>query len=125
MDTKKIIVGSFVAFAFVLSVPAAVMAEPAAAPQAAPAQEYSDAEVQQFTQAYVQVEQIGQELNDALSEVQDPEQAREIQQEGYEKMHAAVQETGLAPETYNGIASSINTDEELRSRVVELLSQLQ
>ena len=126
MDIRKSLLSGLTVFAFALSVPAVATAEPTeVAPAPAQAEEFSDAEVRQFTEAYVKVEQIGQDLNDSLSEVQDPEQARAIQQEGYEKMHAAVQETGLDPQTYNSIASSINTDEELRSRVVELLSQLQ
>ena len=132
---KKQILGGALAISFALvGIPAAATAqgmgaqpEQPAAPQPqqpqqqAPDTDFSDAEISQFTEAYAKVEEIGQELNAELSDVQDPEKAREIQQEGYQKMHAAVEGAGMDPETYNAIASAINTDPELQARVMEEL----
>lgn len=132
MEHKKMISATFAFGLALVLVPAVASAQgmgaeqgaqPAQPTQQAPAAEFSDAEVEQFTEAYAKVEQIGQELNETLAGVQDPEEAREIQQEGYEKMHAAVQETGMDAETYNGIAAAINTDPQLQARVMEKLGR--
>ncbi|HVI98486.1 MAG TPA: DUF4168 domain-containing protein [Sphingomonas sp.] len=80
-------------------------ADPAATPQtAAPAAQVSDAEVDQFATAAVEVQKIGSDTTVA-------EDAKQ------EKMAAAVQSSGLTPERFNEIAQASQSDPALQARI--------
>ncbi len=90
--------------------------------QEAPAVEehsFSDAELEQFAQAFVEVEEVRNEYGPRLSDAEDMEAATEIQQEANELMTSAIEDNGLTVETYNAIAQSTQADPELREQILE------
>ena len=89
--------------------------------QEAPAVEehsFSDDELEQFAQAFVEVEEVRNEYGPRLGEAEDMESATEIQQEANELMTSAIEDNGLTVETYNAIAQSTQADPELREKIL-------
>lgn len=82
--------------------------------QQAPEIEVSDAEMEQFAAAYLEVEQIQMALNEDLQAAQLPEEAQEIQQEANDEMAAAIQSEGLDVERFSLIVQAINSDPALQ-----------
>ncbi|MFW6089788.1 MAG: DUF4168 domain-containing protein [Gemmatimonadota bacterium] len=90
--------------------------QPAPQPQQqeAPDIEISDGEMEQFAQAYLEVEEIQLELNEELQAAQMPEEAQQIQQEANQEMETAITEEGMDVERFSLIVQAINADPELQ-----------
>lgn len=73
--------------------------------------------VEQFADAYVQVQTIQQKANAELESATDPAQAEEVKTTAQSDMIAAVERSGLQVEEFNQIVASMAADPELRSRV--------
>jgi hypothetical protein len=73
--------------------------------------------VEQFADAYVQVQTIQQKANSELQTATDPAQADEVKTQAQSEMIAAVERTGLQIDEFNQIVASMAADTELRSRV--------
>ncbi len=80
---------------------------------------FSDSELEQFAQAFIEVEEVRNEYGPRLGEAEDMEAATEIQQEANEQMTSAIEDNGLTVETYNAIAQSTQADPELREQILE------
>lgn len=85
-----------------------------AQPQAEPV---SEGELEQFSQAHQQVEQIRETYMDQAQDAGDPDAMAEVQMSMQQEMVEAVQETGLDVGSYNRIAQMLPYDEELRERL--------
>lgn len=74
----------------------------------------------QFAEAYVEVQKIQQnaasELNSAAA---DPAKQQQTQAKVENEMIAAVERTGLKLEEFNGIVQTMSADADLRAKVVE------
>lgn len=90
----------------------------------APEVEISDAEMEQFASAYLQVEEIQLELNEELQSAQMPEEAQQIQQEANQKMETAIVEEGMDVERFSLIVQAINRDPELQEEFATTRMQL-
>jgi hypothetical protein len=73
--------------------------------------------VEQFADAYVQVQTIQQKANADLQTATDPAQADQVKTAAQTEMIAAVERTGLQLEEFNQIVASMAADTDLRSRV--------
>lgn len=73
--------------------------------------------VEQFADAYVQVQTIQQKANADLESASDPAKAEEVKTTAQSDMIAAVERSGLKVEEFNQIVASMAADNELRSRV--------
>ena len=73
--------------------------------------------VEQFADAYVQVQTIQQQANEELQSATDPAQAEQVRTEAQTDMIAAVERSGLQLEEFNQIVASLAADTELRSRI--------
>jgi hypothetical protein len=73
--------------------------------------------VEQFADAYVQVQTIQQKANAELQSATDPAQADQVKTTAQSDMIAAVERSGLQIEEFNQIVASMAADTELRSRV--------
>ncbi|MFW6085512.1 MAG: DUF4168 domain-containing protein [Gemmatimonadota bacterium] len=82
--------------------------------QQAPDIEISDAELEQFVNAYLEVEEIQMELNEDLQTAQATEEAQQLQQAANQEMAAAISENGMETERFSLIAQAINADPELQ-----------
>lgn len=89
--------------------------------QQAPAVEVDDATVNNFVDAYTDVQKIHNEYAERLQSVEDAEEATTLQQEAQDKMQEAVTSNDITVEEYQTIAQQIGQDAELRSRVQERL----
>ena len=81
----------------------------------------SDEQLDQFVEAQEAIMGIQEDFSARLENVEDPEEAQAIQAEANDEMTAAVEETGMSIEEYNEIAMAIQTDEELRNRLNEMM----
>jgi hypothetical protein len=81
-------------------------------------------ELTDFAKAYIDVQEIQNEMEQALATVQDPEEANRIQQAANEQMAVAVEDHDLSVERYSEIVIALNTDEELRERFTEVYYEL-
>lgn len=88
------------------------------APPPAPPSAVDDETVDNFVNAYESVVSIQQNFSTQLSNADDPEQARELQQKAQDKMAEAVKDSGLTLSEYNDIVIQMDQDPELRERVI-------
>ena len=77
--------------------------------------------LENFVSAAKELGEIRDEFVVRLQGVQDENKAREIQEEMNQKMLSAVDESGIDVPTYNYIANQMNTDEQLRNKIQEML----
>lgn len=81
--------------------------------------QYSEAQIEQFAAAFVEVDTIRQEYTTSIGAAEDQQQAQALQQEAQTKMAEAVQGSGLEIQIYNSIAQQLQSDEALQQRVME------
>lgn len=88
--------------------------------------EVDDQALEQFAEAYLDVQEINQELEAELQQVgDDPQKAQQLQQEYSAQMTQAVRDRDLEVQEYRNIINAINADEELRGRFIETLQEVQ
>jgi hypothetical protein len=73
--------------------------------------------VEQFADAYVEVQTIQQRANADLESATDPAQADQLKTTAQSDMIAAVERSGLKVEEFNQIVANMAADTELRTRV--------
>lgn len=73
--------------------------------------------VEQFADAYVEVQTIQQKANEQLEGTTDPAQADQVKSTAQSDMIAAVERSGLKVEEFNQIVASMAADPDLRTRV--------
>jgi len=104
------------ALALVMAAPAGVEAQMADTPD--------QEELVQFTEAFLEVTDIRQDMEAQVAQVQSPEEANALQQQANDQMVAVLDEHGLTTERYSEIVNLINQDEEVRNEFEELLVEL-
>lgn len=89
-------------------------------PQSAvPAAQIDDAKVDQFANAYVEVQAIQTQTAQQLNTTTDAAKVTEVKANAERQMIAAVERSGLQVEEFNRIADLMTTDVALRSRVID------
>ena len=117
--TRLPLLSLLAAFGLLFAVSASALdAEPADAAQV------SDGDINRFAEAYLAVQMINQEYSTMLQQVEDPEQATELQQEAQTKMQEAVTESGLSISDYQGIAQQANQSETVREDIQNAVSAM-
>ncbi|MFO8033170.1 MAG: DUF4168 domain-containing protein [Desulfohalobiaceae bacterium] len=79
--------------------------------------DFSDEDLDKFAKSYVQIQEIQQEYSDELSQMEDEQEAQELQEKYTERMVDVVREEGLSVEEYNQIGQAMNSDNELREDI--------
>ena len=92
---------------------------------AAQAVNFSEQQVSQFADSYLDILEIQEEFTARLEQAQEPEQAQQLQQEANEEMIQAIHDNGLDVQEYTELAQAMDTDPELRQQVVELVTERQ
>jgi hypothetical protein len=105
------------ALAFVVTAPLDADAQVADPP--IPDQE----ELVQFTEAFLEVMEIRQELEVEVAQAETPEEANALQQRANDEMVATLEEHGLTTERYSEIVTLINQDESVRNEFEQLLEE--
>lgn len=78
---------------------------------------FSDAELQTFAEAAMEVQQINQEYQPQMQQAQTPEEQQSIREEATEKMVEIIEQKGLSVEQYNEIASAAQSDPETAEKI--------
>ena len=86
------------------------------------ATDVSEDDVDSFVEAYMSVQEINQDYTQRLQDVEDSDQATQLQQEAQTKMQDAISESGLSIAEYQQIANQAGQDDELRSQIEEALT---
>jgi len=81
------------------------------------ADDFSDEELEKFSEARSKVEEMSSEYSQKLEGVEDPEKAREIQTKYSQKMSDAIEDIGLSVQTYNEISRAAQNNPELREKI--------
>lgn len=93
---------------------------PAAPPPAASSEDISDEQLEKFSGAFDDIQEIRTKFQQRLESVQDPEQAQQLQQQANQEMLQAVEGNGMDPQEYNEIARAVNGDPEVQKRFEEI-----
>ncbi len=65
--------------------------------------------------------QIREEFTGKLQQTEDANKARDLQQQANEKMLGVIEENNISIEEYNAINEAVQTDPELRNRVIAMM----
>jgi len=87
--------------------------------------EVSDAELEKAAEAYLEVQIIVNEFQQAVQETQDPTARQQLQTAANQRAVLAVENAGLDAATYNNIMEQIGASEELSKKFTEKIQQLQ
>ncbi len=120
------------------ALPAAAVAVPPAQPPAQPEQQpppptmpsaptgavdVTEEHLDTFASIYVDMEATRADLQERAAATESPEEMAEIQQEMNQKFVSIIEDNGWTLERYNQVAQTLNTDERLRMRAVELIGE--
>jgi len=78
--------------------------------------------IRKFSSAYQSVISIQNDFTSKLQQVENNEEARELQEQAQAEMLKAVQDAGITVAQYNGIVSAMQNDEQLEERVMRQLN---
>ena len=79
--------------------------------------------IEKFADAFVEVQRVREALTVELQEIEDERKANELVQEARNEMVAAVEEKGLSVDEYNEVANQMDSNPDLRERVVAALEE--
>jgi len=65
--------------------------------------------------------QIREEFTGKLQQTEDADKARDLQQQANEKMLGVIEENDISIDEYNAINEAVQTDPELRNRVIAMM----
>lgn len=99
--------------------PEQTLPEATAPESAAPTAQIDDTKVDQFANAYVEVQAIQTQAAQELNATTDAAKLTEVKANAEKQMIAAVERSGLQVEEFNRIADLMTTDVSLRSRVID------
>ena len=88
-----------------------------------PRKDVSDKELQAFAKAYVEVQKIKESHQGSLKNAQDPEQVQKLQQKTNAEMTKAMEKQGFTPEAYTQMLATINSDNTLNKKVLDLVQK--
>ncbi len=110
--------------ASLLMVPAA-LAQGQQPPQQAPEVDVDEEEIQTVAELYVEIEEIRQSYQPRFQEMEDPQEAQELQQELRAEIDQAIQEEeDMTAERYDEIIRAAQVDEELRNQILAAIEEV-
>jgi hypothetical protein len=83
----------------------------------------SDRELASFVKAYVDYQRIRSQYAPALAKEKDPTRKKQIEQEANTKIKRSLDTNRLSPERYNRIFATVNSNENLRKRVLKQVEE--
>jgi hypothetical protein len=121
---RELALSAMLAAGLALGAAPVALAQTAPPPAAIPeAQSFSDAELETFAVAYLDVQQVGTEWGPRIQGAPSPEEAARLEQEALAEMIERVEAQGLSVDQYNAILQSAQIDPELQQRVVEKINE--
>jgi len=95
-------------------------AQPAAGAQA---QQFGEEKLESFAESLGEIMEIREEFTGKLQQTEDADKARDLQQQANEKMLGVIEENDISIDEYNAINQAVQTDPELRNRVIAMMQQ--
>ncbi|TCD22550.1 DUF4168 domain-containing protein [Pseudomonas sp. IC_126] len=92
--------------------------QPAPAIQAS---DISDQKLEKFADSLGEIMEIREDFTAKLEKTGDPAEAQQLQQEANEKMMSSVEDNDLSIEEYNAINQAVQSDPQLRDRVIAMV----
>ncbi len=92
--------------------------QPAPAIQAS---DISDQKLEKFADSLGEIMEIREDFTAKLEKTGDPAEAQQLQQEANEKMMSSVEDNNLSIEEYNAINQAVQSDPQLRDRVIAMV----
>ncbi len=92
-------------------------------PEQQEAPDVSDAQIDAFVEAHVNVNDVREEYTERLQQAEDQEEAQQLQQEANQAMQEAIEDSGMDIEEYEEVAMAVNADPEVRDDVMERLEE--
>lgn len=92
--------------------------QPAPAIQAS---DISDQKLEKFADSLGEIMEIREDFTAKLEKTGDPAEAQQLQQEANEKMMSSVEGNDLSIEEYNAINQAVQSDPQLRDRVIAMV----
>lgn len=80
-------------------------------------------QLKSFARVYVEFEKIRDTYEPRLNKAQGDQEAQVIQKEAGAKVDEALAKEGLSRETYSQIINTLNTDNELRAKAMQLIDE--
>jgi|TARA_Y100001968_G_scaffold330231_2_gene381497 Sec-independent protein translocase protein TatA len=93
-------------------------AQPAAGAQA---QQFGEKKLESFAESLGEIMEIREEFTGKLQQTEDANKARDLQQQANEKMLGVIEENDISIDEYNAINQAVQTDPELRNRVIAMM----
>lgn len=93
------------------------------APQTSNQEKTNDRDLGAFARAYVGLQKIRADYQQSLEAAAEPEKKHEIIAEVKGKIATLLEKEGLSADRYNQIFALINTDEKLREKTLDLITQ--
>lgn len=84
----------------------------------------SEDEKEAVAHAYVSVEMIRAEYQDEFADIEDPDEAQNIQQQFQEEVNEAIEEEGITLELYDQAIQATQTDAELRDDLLARIDEI-
>ncbi|MBA1276412.1 MULTISPECIES: DUF4168 domain-containing protein [Pseudomonadaceae] len=94
--------------------------QPAPAIQAS---DISDQKLEKFADSLGEIMEIREDFTAKLEKTGDPAEAQQLQQEANEKMMSSVEDNDLSIEEYNAINQAVQSDPQLRDRVIAMVQK--
>jgi len=83
----------------------------------------TDRDLNAFARTYVGLQKIRANYQQSLDAVQEPEKKQEIVAEVNGKIASLLEKEGLSADRYNQIFALLSTDEKLRQKTLDLITQ--
>lgn len=83
----------------------------------------SDQEFKAFAKVYVAYHKLQRVYGPSLRNARDSKEREKVQQEANSKLEKLLDKQGLTPEAYNRIFASVNSNDELRKKALELINE--
>ncbi len=85
----------------------------------------SDEEMEAVAHAYVDLQQLEAQYREEFADLQDPEEAQQVQQQFQQEVEDTVTERGITLELYDQAIQATQTDAELRDELLALIEEVQ
>lgn len=83
----------------------------------------TEADLEKFAAAYGQLQSVRAEYGQKLQQAEEESKQQELRKEGQQAMVSAIREEGLEIAEYRRIGKKLNNDEELRSKLQEMMQE--
>lgn len=85
----------------------------------------TDAQLEKFAAAYGELQQVRSEYGRKMKQAEEEAKQQELRKEGQQEMVSAIRGEGLKIAEYRRIGQQLNSNEELRSRLQQMMQEQQ